>query len=69
MEVHVSLESRPYFEVNLGAFSADEEGILADIFRAALQDTSWNSALPKPKKPVLLVRFYLADADDLEETD
>lgn len=64
----MSLESRPYFEVNLGDFSADEEGILADIFRAALQDTSWNSALPKPQKPVLVARFYLVDAADLEET-
>lgn len=64
----MSLESRPYFEVNLGSFSEDEEGILADIFREALRDTSWNSELPKPKKPVLVARFYLADADDLEET-
>ena len=63
----MSLENKPYFEVNLGDFSEYEDGILADIFRAALQDTSWSSELPKPKKPVLVVRFYLADADDLEE--
>lgn len=72
VEVSVSTTDRPdlawlYFEVNLGSFEG-EEGILADVFRAALQDTSWNTSLqPRPKNPVLIARFYLVDADEYEE--
>ena len=69
VEVNVSTTDRPYFEVNLGSFDKDEEGILADVFRAALQDTAWNRTLPpKPKNPVLIARFYLVDADELEDS-
>lgn len=65
----MSTTDRPYFEVNLGSFDKGEEGILADVFRAALQDTAWNRTLPrKPKKPVLIARFYLVDADELEDS-
>jgi len=70
----VSTTDRPdyeglYFEVNLGNFEG-EEGILADVFRAALQDSAWDkTGLPKPKNPVLIARFYVADADERDEAD
>lgn len=54
-----------YYEINLGSFQPEEEGILADAFRAALQDMGKD----RPKNPVLIARFYLADADELDEED
>lgn len=72
VEVNVSTTDRPdlawlYFEVNLGSFEG-EEGILADVFRNALQDPAWDkTGLPKPKNPVLIARFYVADADEWNE--
>lgn len=74
VEVSVSTTDRPdlawlYFEVNLGSFEG-EEGILADVFRTALQDPAWDkTGLPKPKNPVLIARFYVADADEWDEED
>lgn len=74
VEVNVSTTDRPdlawlYFEVNLGSFEG-EEGILADVFRTALQDPAWDkNGLPKPKNPVLVARFYIADADELDKAD